>query len=147
MAFSPTVVREWSTDTFIPNNCILSVCDCFDSFLLFLGAYGTVYKARDRVSDKIVAIKKVKLALTEDGVPMSVLREISLLKQLGKSNHPNIVRWWNSNFAFFCKFVQHDNLLLTLFELETTKNHRVAMTVVWMNEVGGCMFTIYITQR
>ena len=56
------------------------------------GAYGTVYKARDRVSDKIVAIKKVKLALTEDGVPMSVLREISLLKQLGKSNHPNIVR-------------------------------------------------------
>jgi len=56
------------------------------------GAYGTVYKARDTLSDKIVAIKKVKLALTEDGVPMSVLREISLLKQLGKSNHPNIVR-------------------------------------------------------
>ena len=61
--------------------------------LSFSGAYGTVYKARDRASDKIVAIKKVKLALTEDGVPMSVLREISLLKQLGKSNHPNIVRW------------------------------------------------------
>jgi len=56
------------------------------------GAYGTVYKARDTISDKIVAIKKVKLALTEDGVPMSVLREISLLKQLGKANHPNIVR-------------------------------------------------------
>ena len=55
-------------------------------------SYGTVYKARDTLSDKIVAIKKVKLALTEDGVPMSVLREISLLKQLGKSNHPNIVR-------------------------------------------------------
>ena len=34
----------------------------------------------------------MKLALTEDGVPMSVLREISLLKQLGKANHPNIVR-------------------------------------------------------
>jgi len=56
------------------------------------GAYGTVYKARDSLSDTIVAIKKVKLALTEDGVPMSVLREISLLKQLGKANHPNIVR-------------------------------------------------------
>ena len=60
----------------------------------FLGAYGTVYKARDTLSDKIVAIKKVKLALTEDGVPMSVLREISLLKQLGKANHPNIVRYY-----------------------------------------------------
>jgi len=56
------------------------------------GAYGTVYKARDTLSDTIVAIKKVKLALCDDGVPMSVLREISLLKQLGKSNHPNIVR-------------------------------------------------------
>merc|ERR1719319_1622118 len=56
------------------------------------GAYGTVYKARDTLSNTIVAIKKVKLALTEDGVPMSVLREISLLKQLGKANHPNIVR-------------------------------------------------------
>jgi serine/threonine protein kinase len=52
-----------------------------------------VYKARDTLSDTIVAIKKVKLALTEDGVPMSVLREISLLKQLGKANHPNIVRY------------------------------------------------------
>ena len=49
------------------------------------------------------------------------------------------------SFRIFCKFVQHDNLLLTLFDLETTKNHRVAMAVVWMNEVGGCMFTIYIT--
>lgn len=56
------------------------------------GAYGTVYKARDTVNDTIVAIKKVKLGLTEDGVPMQVLREISLLKQLGKANHPNIVR-------------------------------------------------------
>lgn len=56
------------------------------------GAYGTVYKARDTVNDSIVAIKKVKLGLTEDGVPMQVLREISLLKQLGKANHPNIVR-------------------------------------------------------
>ena len=63
------------------------------SLFVFLGAYGTVYKARDTLTDKIVAIKKVKLALTEDGVPMSVLREISLLKQLGKANHPNIVRY------------------------------------------------------
>ena len=37
-------------------------------------------------------ILQVRIALTEDGVPMSVLREISLLRHLGKYSHPNIVR-------------------------------------------------------
>ena len=45
-------------------------------------AMGTIF--RDTIFSNV--------ALTEDGVPMSVLREISLLKQLGKANHPNIVR-------------------------------------------------------
>jgi len=56
------------------------------------GAYGTVYKARDTRLDSFVAMKKVRIAMTEDGVPANVLREISLLRHLGKYNHPNIVR-------------------------------------------------------
>ncbi|GLV36272.1 Cyclin-dependent kinase 4 [Carabus blaptoides fortunei] len=56
------------------------------------GAYGTVYKARDRTNNLIVALKKVRVSLTEDGIPMSTLREISLLKQLDTFEHPNIVR-------------------------------------------------------
>lgn len=56
------------------------------------GAYGTVYKARDRSTNTIVALKKVKVPLTEDGLPMNTLREISLLKQLDTHEHPNIVR-------------------------------------------------------
>ena len=51
-----------------------------------------MYKAKDLKSDTVVAMKKVRIALTEDGVPMNVLREISLLRHLGKYNHPNIVR-------------------------------------------------------
>lgn len=56
------------------------------------GAYGTVYRARDKSTDAIVALKKMRFNLTEDGVPMAILREISLLKQLEKFDHPNIVR-------------------------------------------------------
>ena len=70
---------------------------CSDKFFIFIeiffsGAYGTVYKARDKRVDSFVAMKKVRIAMTEDGVPANVLREISLLRHLGKYNHPNIVR-------------------------------------------------------
>merc|ERR1712062_19029 len=56
------------------------------------GAYGTVYKAENLKNNELVAMKKVRIALTEDGVPMTILREISLLRHLGKYNHPNIVK-------------------------------------------------------
>lgn len=57
------------------------------------GAYGTVWKARDLHNPgKFVALKKVRVPLTEDGVPMSTLREIGLLRQIDQHHHPNIVR-------------------------------------------------------
>lgn len=57
------------------------------------GAYGTVFKARDLRNDgQMVALKKIRVRLSDDGVPMSTLREIATLRQLEKSEHPNIVR-------------------------------------------------------
>ncbi|XP_001947810.2 cyclin-dependent kinase 4 [Acyrthosiphon pisum] len=57
------------------------------------GAYGTVYKGRDLVNKgKFVAMKKIKIPLAQDGVPMTTLREIALLKQLDQQQHPNIVK-------------------------------------------------------
>lgn len=40
----------------------------------------------------MVALKKVRVSLNEDGIPMNTLREIGLLKQLDNHEHPNIVR-------------------------------------------------------
>ncbi|CAG2180722.1 unnamed protein product, partial [Oppiella nova] len=61
--------------------------------LIGSGAYGTVYKARDLNNDgQLVALKKVRVPLNEDGVPISLLREISVLKQLQSFEHPNVVR-------------------------------------------------------
>ena len=51
-----------------------------------------MYKAENLKNNELVAMKKVRIALTEDGVPMTILREISLLRHLGKYNHPNIVK-------------------------------------------------------
>lgn len=63
-----------------------------DLSLIGNGAYGTVYKAKDKTSGQIVALKKVRIPLTEDGLPMSTLREIAALKSLERYEHPHIVR-------------------------------------------------------
>lgn len=52
------------------------------------GTYGVVYKARDRQTGCIVAMKKVKLENEDEGIPSTTLREISTLRQL---RHVNIV--------------------------------------------------------
>lgn len=59
------------------------------------GAYGTVYKAKDLTSGQVVALKKVRVPLTEDGLPTSTLREIATLKQLERFEHPHIVSSWH----------------------------------------------------
>ena len=53
------------------------------------GTYGMVFKAKNRQTQEIVALKRVRLDLEDEGVPSSALREIALLKEL---RHPNIVR-------------------------------------------------------
>ena len=53
------------------------------------GTYGIVYKARNRETDEIVALKRIRLESVDEGVPCTAIREISLLKEL---DHPNIVR-------------------------------------------------------
>ncbi|KAJ1521244.1 hypothetical protein ONE63_002929 [Megalurothrips usitatus] len=53
------------------------------------GTYGIVYRARDTVNDKVVALKKVRMENEKDGLPVSGVREISVLLQC---NHENVVR-------------------------------------------------------
>lgn len=57
------------------------------------GAYGIVYRARDQTNGSYVALKKIRISLCADGIPMTTLREISLLKNLDSYNHPHIVKW------------------------------------------------------
>jgi len=43
------------------------------------GTYGVVFKARDRQTEEIVALKKIRLENTDEGIPSTAIREISLL--------------------------------------------------------------------
>ena len=52
------------------------------------GTYGVVYKAKDSQTDKVVALKKIRMEHEDEGVPSTAIREISLLKEV---THPNIV--------------------------------------------------------
>uniref|UniRef100_A0A5B7A9X6 cyclin-dependent kinase n=1 Tax=Davidia involucrata TaxID=16924 RepID=A0A5B7A9X6_DAVIN len=53
------------------------------------GTYGVVYKARDRMTNETIALKKIRLEQEDEGVPSTAIREISLLKEM---QHGNIVR-------------------------------------------------------
>ena len=67
------------------------------------GTYGTVFKAKNRETGVIVALKQVRLDNDDEGVPSSALREICLLKEL---KHKNIVALYDvlhsSLFTYAC---------------------------------------------
>nr|CAD7434195.1 unnamed protein product [Timema monikensis] len=53
-----------------------------------IGTYGVVYKAKNKKTGQMVAMKKIRLENEDEGVPSTAIREISLLKEL---RHPNVV--------------------------------------------------------
>jgi serine/threonine protein kinase len=46
------------------------------------GAYGVVYKAMDKHTGKLVALKRLKSDADDNGLPANALREFTLLKAL-----------------------------------------------------------------
>ena len=52
------------------------------------GTYGVVYKAKHKVTNELVALKKIRLENEDEGVPSTAIREICILKELV---HPNVV--------------------------------------------------------
>lgn len=49
------------------------------------GTYGVVYKAREKKTERIVALKKIRLENENEGIPATTIREILLLKNLRHS--------------------------------------------------------------
>ena len=54
-----------------------------------------MYKAKDKLTNETIALKKIRLEQEDEGVPSTAIREISLLKEM---QHGNIVRYVPDTF-------------------------------------------------
>ncbi|XP_057774931.1 probable serine/threonine-protein kinase At1g54610 [Salvia miltiorrhiza] len=78
-------VKEDALAGFIPKSA-----DSYDKLAkVGQGTYSNVYKARDKVTGKIVALKKVRFDTSEPESVKFMAREIIILKKL---DHPNIIK-------------------------------------------------------
>lgn len=88
------------------------------------GTYGIVYRAQDKRTEEIVALKRLKMEKEREGFPITSLREINTLL---KGQHPNIVTvreivvGCNMDKIFIVMdYVEHD--FKTLMETMKAKN-------------------------
>ncbi|CAF1011231.1 unnamed protein product [Adineta steineri] len=76
----------------IPDSSLFGTCRPVSEFeklnCIGKGTYGVVYRGRDKISQEIVALKKVRMENEQWGLPISSMREINLLLNL---RHENIV--------------------------------------------------------
>lgn len=61
--------------------------DAFEKkFQVGEGTYGSVFVARDRSNNNVVALKRINTEQEENGFPITALREVKILKALKHSN-------------------------------------------------------------
>ncbi|KAJ5066846.1 hypothetical protein M0811_03190 [Anaeramoeba ignava] len=74
------------------------------------GTYGVVYKARNTQTNEIVALKKIRLEMDDEGIPSTAIREISILRQLKHENIVNLldVVCTRDKLYLIFEFVDHD---------------------------------------
>lgn len=111
-------VGSWSA------NCLNQGCRSVQSFRklnrIDEGTYGVVYRACEVETGEVVALKQLKLTAvkSEDGFPVSSIREISILLEI---HHPNIVQ---------CREVVVGNTLQHVFMVMEYVEHELKVLLV-----------------
>lgn len=89
------------------------------------GTYGEVYKAEDLLTNSTVALKYVKMERENEGIPITTVREINVLRSL---DHPNIVQLnaivssdHKKNFSTYLSFEYMNHDLLAILHNEKYK--------------------------
>lgn len=74
------------------------------------GTYGVVYRAIERGTNKTVALKKIRLDRSDEGIPQTALREVSILQEVHHDNIVNLldVICGNGKLYLVFEFVEMD---------------------------------------
>jgi len=95
------------------------------------GTGGVVTKARDKKTNRIVAVKKIRMGKAKDGISIEALREIKLLQEI---QHPNVIELVDV-------YASHTNVNLVyeycLTDLEEIIRDRTIF--ITSAEIKGCM--------
>ncbi|CAG9561663.1 unnamed protein product [Danaus chrysippus] len=128
---------------------------CVDGFQVITqigeGTYGQVYKARDKNTAQLVALKKVRLENEKEGFPITAVREIKILRQL---NHKNIVNlreivtdkqdamdFRKDKGSFYLVFEYMDHDLMGLLEskmVDFTESHNASIMRQLLDGLAYC---------
>lgn len=99
------------------------------------GTYGKVYRAREKATGKIVALKKTRLHEDEEGVPPTTLREVSILRML--SRDPHVVRYSFLFLFFFLLYQLFCSFFHSLFSYSQFRTtHRLMDVKQGQNKEG-----------
>ena len=81
--------------------------------LLMLGTYGTVYRARNKLSSTIVAIKKFKATKAGEGISLTACREIAV----SSKDYTQLLRELkNENIINLREIFSHENALFLVYD-------------------------------
>eukprot|EP00188_Purpureofilum_apyrenoidigerum_P002815 Plantae.Rhodophyta-Purpureofilum_apyrenoidigerum.ctg2880.p1 GENE.Plantae.Rhodophyta-Purpureofilum_apyrenoidigerum.ctg2880~~Plantae.Rhodophyta-Purpureofilum_apyrenoidigerum.ctg2880.p1 ORF type:complete len:357 (+),score=59.56 Plantae.Rhodophyta-Purpureofilum_apyrenoidigerum.ctg2880:1113-2183(+) len=98
------------------------------------GTGGVVTKARDTETNRIVAVKKIRMGKAKDGISIEALREIKLLQEI---QHPNVIELVDV-------FASHTNVNIVYEYCLTDLEEIIRDRTIFISpaEVKGCMLMI-----
>ncbi|TPX34514.1 hypothetical protein SmJEL517_g02841 [Synchytrium microbalum] len=144
-----------TTITKTPAGPLIAGCRSVDAYeklnRIEEGAYGVVYRARDKVSGEIVALKKLKLDKEKMGFPVTSLREIHTLLL---SKHVNIVDVKEivvsnnlQNIFIVMEFVEHDLKALMESMREPFLQSEIKTLMQQILSAAACLHSNWIIHR